>query len=745
MTIITYGGGEILYQIFHAIAMLFQGDVRSLALLVATVGGFWAVAKALFSASVENLLLHYFFPLLVISGLLMIPSGSIHIEDLIQEKSYKVDGVPLFLARFSELISSIGYRMTKSFETVMHVPNDISYNKTGMLFGADTALDFKKYKINNGDLERNLQSFCKQCIAYDLALGKYSMDQLKKTTDLWGFLKENTSKIRMIHYFDALNKGKYLSCKQALHEMTDLFEKEKEYLDKNEALKHLPLTFQALTGLQKESKELIGQQLMLHLLADGFAKNRAYLQQRSTYLVLGSLASSSLVTIRAILETLVYVSFVFVIPFSFFPGGFRILTKWAGLAIWIQLWPPFYAVLNYVQHIVAKGKAQAIFYGLSGSDIGLSIFTNAGLQNLNDDLFALTGYLAASVPFISYAILQGGVQSAMYLVGTMMTPAHSAATSAASEKSAGNYSLANSSFGTTNYENTSTLQKNTAPSLSSGFFSENRGAYSVMHGSDETILRQGNSDLRTSIFSDHSISQSLQSAKHYAMSAVEGKQKSYSESISQHTRNMSDLTEHLANSQNYTENISEREAVDIQQSARYLENFSEHWGKQFGLNKRESFEVLTGAGIDANVFGVGAKLGGTGNRSVSRDEVLSSAMNANQSEEFQTNLQKVQDFAETKGFTSLKDEGMRLVTGYTRSLDDVHSSQEQLNIAQNKLHQVSETAQWADSHSDLVKQSLNQDFVNWIAEKYPEKGGYSRAIDTVMQSLEKQEMIQEFL
>jgi conjugal transfer mating pair stabilization protein TraG len=464
MTVVTYGGGEILKNIFNAIAMLMNqrsgGIIQPLMMITASIGSVWAISKAFFSSSAQTFLLQFFFPFIAIVGLLMVPTATVHIEDVLKNRSETVDHVPLLVAKFAELSSSIGYQITRAIENTMHVPDDVSYNSTGMIFGADTAMDISRYKITNADLDKNLRTFCRQCILYDLHLGRYSIDELKKTTDLWKFLEERTSKVRMIKYtpIDSgtspknASTGVYLSCKDAIKTMTPYFELEKRYYGQLDVCKNLPLTFQALTGLQKDAEELISQQLMMNLLTNeysgnNFANARAYVQQRNTYQVVGSLASSSLVTLRAVIEALIYAAFIFVLPLSILPGGIKFITTWVGLVLWIQLWPPFYAILNYIMQSVAHGYANTILHGVSGLHQGLSFFTSIGLHDLQQDIYALSGYLAASIPFITYAILKGGVGSFVQIAGSVMSPGHSAASTAAAEQTSGNYSFGNTSMG----------------------------------------------------------------------------------------------------------------------------------------------------------------------------------------------------------------------------------------------------------------------------------------------------------
>lgn len=763
LTVVTYGGGEVLHNVFNAIAMLFNGGkgdlIRPLALIAASIGGIHALSTVLFSGSIEALISKYLIPLIAIPSLLMVPTSTIHIEDILKHKGYKVDHVPFFLAKFTETISSIGYHITTGIEKVMHVPNDVSYNKTGMIFGADTALDMSRYRITNANLEQNLRKFAKQCVFYDTGIGRYSLDDIRKSTDLWKFLKSRTSKVQMIPYLDpgsASSKNwEYLSCRDALIKMTPYFEKEKKFYAQEEILQNLPYSFQALTGLQREKKELVGQQLMMNLLSDEnggkvFARLRAKEQQKSTYLVLGALASSSLVTMRAVLEVLIYASFVLILPMTLLPGGVRFISTWIWLAVWIQLWPPFYAILNYVMHSVADKRAHAIF-AAAGDHMGLSLFTSAGVQNLNEDIYALSGYLAASIPFISYALMRGGVQSFIHMAGSMMTPAHSAATTASAEQTAGNYSFANASMGQMSYENETLYQKNLAPSISLGHTRENTGDSLITHAASGTYVQESKSNFAHNVFADESLSQSMQTAHMQAQSAVETTQKSYTESVSGHARSFTDMTEHLSNGENYTQGVSQREAIDIQETARSMQSSAESWGQQFGLNSRDSMSILVAANAGVSLPMTGITLGiegkGSSDHTLSEDEVFNSARNFVESEEFSSGMQKIQGFAETSNFSSLNDQGLRISEGYTNSLDQVHSSQEQHQAALSKMEQTSQNLSFAESLSHSIKKSLDQPLLEFAANKYQGEGGFDKALDVLTHndSLEKSELIHEFL
>ena len=783
LTIVTYGGGEILTKIFQAISMIFNngedGIMRPLMVICASLGGFYALTRAFFSSSFEALILHYYFPLLVIGSCFLVPTTTVHIEDVLKKvklggelrtSSYSVSHVPLLLGKFAEIVSSIGYQLSEKIEKVMHMPNDPSYNATGMIFGSEAALDMSRYQISNANLEQNLHLFSKQCVLYDIALGRYSLDDLRTSTDLWKFFEDKTSQVRMIRYCppDAggnLKLCTYESCKNAIEKMKPFFDKEKEKYAKLEIGRNLPLTFQALTGFQQSSadaigKELVAQQLTLNVLTDvlskgNFAKRRAYDQQQSTYRTLGSLAANGLVTMRVVFEALIYVSFVFILPLSLFAGGLKSLLHWAWLTIWIQLWPPLYTILNYVMLLAARAKFGGWFSGLAASQQGLSLFTSIGMQNLNDEIFALAGFLGASVPYLSFILLKGGISSFVQLASSLTAPSQNAASSAAAEQTSGNYSFANTSFGQMSYENTSAFQAQMAPNISSGYFIDNQGDISTTFSQHSApVVNQSSSLLRTSILSDEVIGNSFQAQRQEAQSDLRNITENFMDSLSTSSRWSSDCILHLAHSDNFSHGYSGRESYAVQESANYLQSVAENWGQQYGFNARESLDILANAALSGGLgksfltyASLEAKIGvgGSGSRGTSREEILNSALSTVQNESFQKNFQKITDFAYSETNGSSTETGSRENRAYAQSLDQLYSKQLAYQSAESYLEQISENESWFKQNSHLIKQSLNDAFIGWMDARF--EGGYSQVRDILSRdcSEEIQPLVREFV
>ena len=200
---------------------------------------------------------------------------------------------------------------------------------------------------------------------------------------------------------------------------------------------------------------------------------------------------------------------------------------------------------------------------------------------------------------------------------------------------------------------------------------------------------------------------------------------------------MSDFTSHLAKGENFNEGVSEREAFDIQESAKYVENEAKSLSQQYGISENESLSMLIGGGIPGTLWG------GSGSRGSSTNEAATEALNISGSEEFQKNVQNIQDFAKTRAHSVLDDEGIRLSDGVSRSAEEVSSAQRQYSAARQRSEQLSETSSWMEQNSHLMRKNRTQDVLNWASDKM----GFDEAKRVLTQGsdCEKAGLLTEFI
>jgi conjugal transfer mating pair stabilization protein TraG len=87
-----------------------------------------------------------------------------------------------------------------------------------------------------------------------------------------------------------------------------------------------------------------------------YAEMKALLQQNYTFETVGRLAAKVLPIMKAIIEALEYACFIFIIPLCMIPNGYRFLFNWAATLVWLQVWAPTYAILNFIMNIAARAS-----------------------------------------------------------------------------------------------------------------------------------------------------------------------------------------------------------------------------------------------------------------------------------------------------------------------------------------------------------------------------------------------------
>jgi conjugal transfer mating pair stabilization protein TraG len=501
-------------------------------------------------------------------------------------------------------------------------------------------------------------------------------------------------------------------------------------------LKNLPISYQTLLKFQKTAEQKTANQMAsanfsnqespllatqdqlckqmiivnaFHNSTTRFAAERAKDNQRSMYQTAGALAGSSLVTTKVVIEGLIYAAFALIIPLSLLPGGMKFISSWIFLNIWVQLWPPLYAIINYITMIYTSQYAYSVMGGLSN---GYSLFTSAGFQDLAYDAAALGGYLSLSVPVISFYLLQN-LQSLVHVASSLMSPAQSAATAAATELSTGNYSFANASMGQFSYDNHSAFQHNTSPSLSAGAFTDNHGTHSITYGSESITANQNPSHLNSSIQTAEAYSQQLQNAQQSAQTQVDSSQQLYTETTGTASRNIADIVQHVSQSDMYSNGYSTSETQAAQESANWVKNAAETWGKQNGISSRESLEYFANCGLSWTL-GVSTQGGHNQNINALSEESQQSAQSIVCSKDFQEHYQRALSCAHNESANNMTDEGMRYVENYASSMEKLHSAQSQYSSSLSDLNQISENLSYVQSHTSSVNTNLNTDFANWL-------------------------------
>jgi hypothetical protein len=176
----------------------------------------------------------------------------------------------------------------------------------------------------------------------------------------------------------------------------------------------------------EDTSKIVGQKVndpAAMVLAVGRAQ--AVAQQNATWLNYGKVAEQALPVFRNVVEAVTYAMFPLFVLLLLLTSGRETMIAFKGYAavlIWIQLWPPLYAILNYMASIYAAyDLAAAADLGTGTKALALQTASTIYSRAISGE--AVVGYLAISIPFIAWAALKRMENFGTALVGRPVGPA----------------------------------------------------------------------------------------------------------------------------------------------------------------------------------------------------------------------------------------------------------------------------------------------------------------------------------
>ena len=498
--IFTVGGGDYLVNVFQAVAAWTgNGGYKSLLQVVMVMGlGLSAITLA-FNQD-WRAWINWFLGATLIYSCLMVPRLDVHVTDRLNPSlaPANVSNVPLGLALMASFTSQVGDYLTGSAEVVFGLPGDLNYSKNGMIYGARLYDATRSLRISDPEFAANLDEHFRQCVFYDVLLGRYSMKELAETSDIWTTIAPGSQARAQRFLTRDTGTGQVTSniitCREAYDVLNaqwaglidgmgtvfgrQLYPNQTAALAKAKLFADLPVAYQYLTGVSANATEIFKQTLTINAMSqamhsmaatsgagnvDVYAQTRADIQTERTY---GSIASNAMKWVpllNVVLTVLFYALFPVLFPLFLLPKtGPLALKGYVTGFFYLAAWGPLFVILHMM--LMYKGAADMI--AVAGGN-GLSLASFTGMADVNSDIGLLAGYLIASVPFLAGGVAKGAMAISHHAT-SYLNPSQNAAEEAAREASTGNVSLGNTSF-----ENSSVLtrqfaQGTIAPSFTYG-------------------------------------------------------------------------------------------------------------------------------------------------------------------------------------------------------------------------------------------------------------------------------------
>ncbi len=750
--VITYGNGEVLKGVFDAIAMCLNSHTGSLfqplMRLGLGIGSLWGLAYAIWGDYMKALS-GWLIPLFAITSLLLVPHTRVFIKDPVFNYNNHVDHVPFGLAMSTSLISKIGYSMTEHIEKIFTQPDDLKYQKTGCLFAANLIQQAKTFRITNEDLASNMREFVGHCIVYDVMLGrKYTIEDLRHTDDIWGLVSTQASPVRSFVWKEPHKSGEasarpeIITCREGVVRFNRLWGIEldrsatlfgQKIFGKNglinpkvTLLQHLQSSYDFLLNNSKSALDIMKQQMMIYAVVDGieqksvalgnapnFAARRAYLQQRSTYETLGAMAGETLPTMKAVLEAIAYASFIFVIPLAVLPFGWRFFSSWIQTLLWLQMWAPLYAILNYIMTMAARSKSLAAL-SLS-NEAGVTIASSVGLINANADIAAMAGYLAMSIPFLAIALVKG-VSSFVHMASHLGNVSQGAASMAAGEAVSGNYSFGNVSEGNRQISNTNMLSHSAAASYRSGLFSQSDGRTDMVTTADgQQIVSVGTSNVPVTVnkAETESAIKTEQSGRSYqkALQHNEAAGISFGETL----RGLAETSRQEGHTQNLSDQRSHGKTIDQSSSVTKVGQIVRDFAKNHNVSEEQAASLIGQASINGKLFGTGASLTGSIDGKAVSQKAITEAYKIGQDEQFQQATREAVQVVQNQSYTQNDEESKRRSESISTSWENSQSLRTEASKSFRESEDLQRQASWIKSNAATINTNFTQQAIEGVA------------------------------
>ena len=456
-----YQNSDSLFGVFNAAAAIHASNDYMAAVAAVAFCGFVAALIAYAFAPEKLQGWKWLATVVLVFSVLIVPRVTVGIVDKTGGSAVKVvANVPFGVAMLGSITSTIGHTLTTLFETAFQVipgvgglPSELTYEKNGLMFGNRLIRDTASVVFQDPNFRTDLINYIHNCTMYDLIDGTVDPGGFSGSDDVWG-LMGTPNPARFTTLTAAGGAINVDTCPNAYTNLNGRLPAQITRIQGRLAFQLNPTLPNAaaaaaiagqiqqaymknnIANAAATAADLIRQNAVINAINDtgsiigqkvndpasmvlAVGRAQAVAQQNATWLNYGKVAEQALPVFRNVIEAVTYALFPLLVLLLLLTSGRDTMIAFKGYAailIWIQLWPPLYAVLNYMASIYAAYDLAA------AADLGtgvraLSLQTASTIYSRAISGEAVVGYLAISIPFIAWAALKRMENFGTALVG----------------------------------------------------------------------------------------------------------------------------------------------------------------------------------------------------------------------------------------------------------------------------------------------------------------------------------------
>ncbi len=775
-TVYVLGGGEYLMQVFNGVAAIVGSSswesMFRIALLISAASFFVVYLRGHDPKEVIKFAAY----IILVSSVLLGPKRSVQIIDRTDPTGvYLVDNVPLGLAAPAHMISSIGTSLTELYESIFHMPDSLSYSKTGMLFGANLVGNVSDVMSTDGDIAELMSLYTKNCVIGDILINhKYSFQELMNSRDPYTLIFQKPSPLRGVMVPEGNKKAQpagFWTCEDLAKRVlmpaigadtqtggeTWAYAVRRIFGGRPDA----NVLFSAMLGDSynyyysgsETASQLMRNSVVMNALKQGIAGYSAQSGDTASLVNLASTSSYNKMRLSWATSTTVATNFtplLYTILFSLIVALFpifillmtvhalttRMLFNYIMSIIYLQSWAPMFAILNHATSFYLRGQTNGLDFNLANQ---------AHIQQIHSDIGLIAGWLTLSIPFIAMAIVKGlgpAVAQAGNYLGTAINSSASASSSQAADGTwAFNNMQTDNVAGNKWDTNSSFRDGQMTRQLASGAMN------TVTSGGQEIMDTSGAmSRLPVSIKGSEAMVSSLQQSAKHAQATAAQAMSAFQSSVNVATNQLAQFSKNFGNSatvsamtdSGISSNQSEgyrkiKNAVDSQRKAdnstteealSKLFSNSVDFSKTAGAKAEGGFSLPVFGGVqgylDSNTRNTDSTQNSTQERGA-RNQDAGSEESAQRTREFNEGLELLNSSKISDGTNSHDNEASSEISQLSVTLNTAKNQYEQYSRSTTESQEYSDMASYVTNNSAQIDSNLDQEFANYVRQAVPSR------------------------
>lgn len=773
-TVYVMSGGEFFQAAFNGVATLIGTSTwDSLFHIV----GFFS-AMALFFVYIRGHdpkeVLKFIAVFILITSVLVIPKRTVHIIDMTNPTLVlRVDNVPTGLSVPFRFITSIGGSLTKIYDSVFHTPDSVAYSKTGMLFGATLMANTTDVVAQNSDLATLLKEYVQQCVIGDIMLShKYSMAELMQSSDPYEiiFLKPSPLRGVIVPRGNSLAPAGFQTCEALANNVL----KRELKVDTTKGGKTWDYYVNRFIGPRasadtlfgmmmadsygfyyqggRDASEILRQNVVMNAIKQGITTHTAASgnvaslvnmadqssnsKMRLSWAASGGLAATFVPVMHTVLMAMLVGMFPIIILLATIHGlTLPVLKGYVFSLVYLQSWPPLYAILNYAMAFYLKGETKGMNFSLSNLNT---------IQQTHSDIGLMAAWLSNSIPFIAAGLVFGLWRVVSQAGNYLGSSINSTASSAASQAADGTWAFNNMQM-----ENVSGFKWDTNQSVRDGqMLTQHASGATTTKTAGGGILHDGKSaisSLATDIQFGRMLSSSYQAQQREAESQVQSLSNSISHGSQLVGSQLTQWAQQRGNSDTVVSGADSSRATTLTQAINKLNSVADSLAKRAGistseavtemLNKSQSGDFSAGVSLSVGkdeLFGFLSAKANTDfsykgsdqsshgiNSDISSKTDHDRSLTAQETKDVRDAMDVINNHRTTDNSSHTDNASSSLSEQLASNLSDLQSQIKQYNDALNRSHEYAQMASYAENNSASINSNYSQEFVNYVHQSAP--------------------------